>query len=136
MSPKTKIATLRIPQQEISVDQMEYCENLSFNPWNSVHEHRPLGAINYMRKPAYSTASKTRLKENGLEHFEAKMKRFDLKKGTAPMGNTVDYQYDTYDTFPTLPKKIKYMAPEMYFTLSHANTLKKYFSEISMTNQM
>ena len=47
VSPFRKVATVRIPSQEFeSPEQMEFCENLSFTPWHSLSEHRPLGGVN------------------------------------------------------------------------------------------
>ena len=43
-SPYQKAATIRIPSQSFeSMEQMQFCENLSFTPWHALCEHRPLG---------------------------------------------------------------------------------------------
>ena len=53
-SPFIKVATLKLPSQTIdSPEQLEFCENLSFNPWHSLPEHEPLGGINRPRKQVY-----------------------------------------------------------------------------------
>ena len=60
-SPFTKVATIKIsPQTFDSDEQMEFCENLSYTPWHSLPEHRPLGAINRARLMVYQVLSKRR----------------------------------------------------------------------------
>lgn len=60
-SPFIKAATIRIPAQVFdSPEQQEFCEHLSFNPWHSLEEHRPLGGINRMRKVVYDVISDLR----------------------------------------------------------------------------
>ena len=41
------------------------CDNLSFNPWHSLPEHRPIGGINRLRKAVYETVSAYRHERNG-----------------------------------------------------------------------
>jgi hypothetical protein len=66
-----RIATLKIPPQEFdSKEQMEFGDNLSFNSWHSLPEHRPLGSFNRIRKRVYETLSDFRHKNNGLPVFE------------------------------------------------------------------
>ena len=61
VSPFRKVATVKIHKQAFdSPGQMEFCENLSFSPWHTLSEHRPLGSINRARKVIYSTLSKFR----------------------------------------------------------------------------
>lgn len=60
-SPFQKVATLIIPPQTFnSPTQREFCENLSFTPWHSLPEHKPLGGINRVRKKVYEAISKLR----------------------------------------------------------------------------
>lgn len=60
-SPFVKVATIRIPQQTFDTPaQDEFCENLSFNPWHTLPEHRPLGNINRTRRAVYDTISDLR----------------------------------------------------------------------------
>jgi len=55
LSPFRKVATIKIPSQNFdSKQQMDFCENLTFNPWHSLADHRPLGNINRARKAIYS----------------------------------------------------------------------------------
>lgn len=60
------LARIRIPSQEFeSPEQMRFCENLSFTPWHSAAEHRPLGGINRVRKTVYEAISRLRHELNG-----------------------------------------------------------------------
>jgi hypothetical protein len=57
-SPFRKVATINILQQEFDSEvQREFGENLSFSPWHSLPEHRPLGGINRARKVVYRAIS-------------------------------------------------------------------------------
>jgi hypothetical protein len=61
-----RVGRLTIPRQTfLSAKQLEFCENLSFNPWHALEAHRPIGAINAMRKYAYLTAADSRRRSNG-----------------------------------------------------------------------
>ena len=56
-----KVATIRIPAQSIDESiSCEECENLSFTPWHSLPEHRPLGGINRVRRLVYERLSARR----------------------------------------------------------------------------
>ena len=62
-----KLARLKIyPQSFDTTEQMEFGENLSFNPWHSLPAHRPLGSFNRTRKKAYEALSKLRHHRNKL----------------------------------------------------------------------
>ena len=70
-SPYRKVATIRIPSQRFdSPEQMAFCENLSFTPWHSLPEHRPLGGLNRARKVVYEALSKLRHQLNDVERQE------------------------------------------------------------------
>jgi len=70
-SPFVKVATLTIlPQVFDSMEQMQFGDNLSFNSWHSLPEHRPLGSFNRVRKRAYEAMSAYRHKRNHLPVFE------------------------------------------------------------------
>ena len=70
-SPFIKVATLRIPIQEFdSKPQVDYGEILSFTPWHSLPEHRPIGNINRGRKVVYDTLSSFRHEQNKLPKIE------------------------------------------------------------------
>lgn len=78
-SPFIKVATLEIVQQTFdSQAQQLYGDALSFSPWHSLPEHRPLGGINRGRKAIYQTMSQFRHKRNNEEPFEpTTMQSFD-----------------------------------------------------------
>lgn len=60
-SKPERLATIIIPIQDcMSPEQAVFCENLSFSPWHSLPEHRPLGLVNRVRKVAYREISKLR----------------------------------------------------------------------------
>jgi catalase len=64
-APFIDVATLRIPMQKFDSEaQMTFCENLSFTPWHSLPEHRPVGGINRMRKAVYQAISELRHRLN------------------------------------------------------------------------
>jgi hypothetical protein len=64
-SPFRKVATLTIPQQAFnSPEQREFGENLSFNPWRCLPEHRPLGGVNRARRQVYRAISRFRHARN------------------------------------------------------------------------
>lgn len=78
-SPFIKVATIRIPPQKFESEEQErFGENLSFTPWHSLPEHRPLGGINRARRVVYEAISEFRHRLNGLQRREPKvMKPFE-----------------------------------------------------------
>ncbi len=66
ISPYIKVGQLRINQQTnvASKEQRDFCENLSFDPWNTLEATRPLGQINRMRSLIYREISRQRHQEN------------------------------------------------------------------------
>jgi len=60
------VARIQIPKnQDIDDPQRDgFCENISFNPWNTLPEHRPAGGINRARLAVYSGISRKRRLEN------------------------------------------------------------------------
>jgi hypothetical protein len=72
-SPFQKVARIRILQQDFdSEQQREFGENLSFTPWHSLPEHRPLGGVNRARKVVYSAISIFRHEKNHAPRVEPK----------------------------------------------------------------
>lgn len=71
-SPLIKVARLTIPKQTgiDSANQIKFCENLSFDPWHTLPEHRPLGNINRIRLNVYSAISKKRHEYNNIPQIE------------------------------------------------------------------
>ena len=60
-APFITVATITIPKQTFDSEaQMAFCENLSFTPWHSLPQHRPLGAVNRVRRTVYESVSKKR----------------------------------------------------------------------------
>ncbi|NET84574.1 MAG: catalase family protein [Moorea sp. SIO1F2] len=76
-SPYQKVATLKIPAQTFeSPEQIKFCEDLSYTPWHSLPEHRPLGGINRPRKQVYELISRLRNRLNNVPHKEPTTEEF------------------------------------------------------------
>lgn len=61
LSRFVNVAVLKIPSQQFaSEEQLAFARNLTFNPWHSLPEHRPLGNQNRGRKYIYMETSKMR----------------------------------------------------------------------------
>lgn len=61
VSPYRTVATVEIPKQSFDTDaRREMCEYMSFNPWHTRTEHRPVGGINRVRKSVYAAISNLR----------------------------------------------------------------------------
>lgn len=59
------VATIQLPAQDFdSSEQNLFCDNLAFNPWHSLPEHRPIGGINRLRKAVYEAVSVYRQERN------------------------------------------------------------------------
>jgi choline dehydrogenase len=70
-SPWEKLATIRIPPQNFaSTEQLEFCQNITFNPWHSLPEHEPIGGINRARRDVMFALQKARLDADGRKRFE------------------------------------------------------------------
>lgn len=71
LSPRVSVATLRLPTQKFdSPAQLEFAKKLSYNPWHTIAEHRPLGNQSRARKRMYYELSKLRHSMNAVPHFE------------------------------------------------------------------
>jgi len=71
LSAAAPVATLRIPRQKFdSPAQLAFARNLSFNPWHSVPEHRPLGNQNRARRRIYQELSRLRQQMDDTPHRE------------------------------------------------------------------
>ncbi|MGE3075044.1 MAG: catalase family protein [Dehalococcoidia bacterium] len=71
LSPFVPVGTLRIPRQKFdSPAQMAFAHNLSYNPWHSIAEHRPLGNQSRARRRMYWELSQLRQAMNGTPHIE------------------------------------------------------------------
>lgn len=71
LSPRVTVATLRLPRQRFdSPAQMEFAKRLSYNPWHTIAEHRPLGNQSRARKRMYWELAKLRHTMNAVPHYE------------------------------------------------------------------
>jgi len=71
LSPRVSVATLRLPRQTFNAPaQMEFAKRLSYNPWHSIPEHRPLGNQSRARRRMYWELSKLRHTMNAVPHYE------------------------------------------------------------------
>jgi hypothetical protein len=71
LSPRISAATLRLPRQKFdSPAQLDFARLLSYNPWHSIAEHRPLGNQSRARLRMYDTLSKLRHSMNGVPLYE------------------------------------------------------------------
>jgi hypothetical protein len=71
LSPRVSVATLHIPRQKFdSPAQLGFARRLSYNPWHTIAEHRPLGNQSRARRRMYSELSKLRHDMNGVPHYE------------------------------------------------------------------
>ncbi|MDH0143623.1 catalase family protein [Aquipseudomonas alcaligenes] len=65
ISPFETVATVRVEPQDFDTrEQNLACDNLSFNPWHALPEHRPIGGINRLRKAVYEAVSVYRHQRN------------------------------------------------------------------------
>ena len=71
LSPRVSVATLRLYQQTFdSPAQMAFAKQLSYNPWHTIAEHRPLGNQSRARQRMYYELSKLRHDANAVPHYE------------------------------------------------------------------
>jgi catalase len=65
-SPFIPVANISILKQTFDTpQQQQFCEDLSFSPWNALEAHRPVGALNRARKFVYEASSNYRHQING-----------------------------------------------------------------------
>jgi hypothetical protein len=71
LSPRVPVATLRIPRQKFASEaQLAFARRLSYNPWHSMPEHRPLGNQSRARRRMYLALSTLRHQMNAVPHYE------------------------------------------------------------------
>ncbi len=72
LSPHRPVATIRLPAQDAySPARRVYADDvLSFNPWQGLEAHRPLGSIMRVRKKAYEESSRFRHEMNARTRSE------------------------------------------------------------------
>jgi hypothetical protein len=77
-SPFHKVAEIHLPKQEFnSPAQLQFDENLTYNPWHCTPDHQPLGGINRARRDVYHALQEFRLAQNH-------QKRIDVLTSTPP----------------------------------------------------
>lgn len=60
------VAKIEIVKQTFdTLAQQQFCEDLSFNPWNALAAHQPLGALNRARRAVYQASAALRHRLNG-----------------------------------------------------------------------
>lgn len=65
IAPFEAVADIHVPAQDFdSPEQNLACDNLSFNPWHAVPDHRPIGGINRLRRAVYEAISAYRHERN------------------------------------------------------------------------
>jgi hypothetical protein len=71
LSPRVPVAVLRIPRQTFdSPEQLDFPRVLTFNPWHTIADHRPLGNQSRARLRMYRELSALRLTMNSVQHYE------------------------------------------------------------------
>ena len=71
LSPRVPAAILRIPKQTFdSQEQLDFAKVLSYNPWHTIGEHRPLGNQSRARRRMYATLARLRQEMNDVQHYE------------------------------------------------------------------
>jgi hypothetical protein len=70
-TPLIPAAILKIPAQQFdSAAQFAFARRLSWNPWHSLPEHRPLGNQSRARRRMYQELSQYRQAMNNVAHYE------------------------------------------------------------------
>ena len=60
-SPYVRVARIQIPKQDIDAAGRDAaCEQIAFNPWHSLADHRPLGSLNRARREIYDAMAQFR----------------------------------------------------------------------------
>jgi catalase len=71
VAPFHQIATIRVPAQDFDTPALRaMAETASFNVWHTIAEHKPLGAVNRMRKIVYERISRVRNEMNSMVRRE------------------------------------------------------------------
>jgi len=71
LSPRVSVATIRIPKQTFaSAAQLQFAKRLSYNPWHTIAEHRPLGNQSRARNRMYWELAEFRHRMNRVPHYE------------------------------------------------------------------
>ena len=86
-SPFKKIATITIDPQDIDPN---FGSLFSFNPWNALPEHRPLGGINRSRQAIYRESAALRQRMAGSSTPREAVPREPVTQLTTPDSNNAD----------------------------------------------
>lgn len=88
-----KVASLEIPAQDFNTKAIDdFGENLSFNSWHTLTEHRPLGSFNRARRRVYEAMSEFRHQHNNEEQIEPEDSQDFLDHTFWSKNNTIPYQ--------------------------------------------
>ncbi len=75
-SPPVHVATLILPPQDLDTrGQSTYGENLAYNTWHSLPEHKPVGSLAEARKVVYRASATNRRNVNGVPLAEPTLPR-------------------------------------------------------------
>lgn len=70
-SEPVTVARLTLRKQDVTArGQAAYGENLAFNPWHALAEHRPVGSISEVRRTVYRASAEQRRDVNGVPAAE------------------------------------------------------------------
>jgi hypothetical protein len=70
-APFFTVGRLTVRHQLIKIEkQFDFCENLQFSPWNGLAVHRPVGALNRLRRIVYPIVAQYRHQKRGLVYQE------------------------------------------------------------------
>lgn len=76
LSTPVQVGILELQQQDADVrGQSSYGENLAYNPWHALPEHRPIGSISDARAVVYRASSENRRNVNGVPLAEPTVPR-------------------------------------------------------------
>jgi hypothetical protein len=64
-SPYVPVARIRIPRQQVASPGTGPCEEVAFDPWHCLVDHRPLGGMNRARRAIYPALSALRRSRAG-----------------------------------------------------------------------
>lgn len=67
-SPLFTVGRLTVEHQNIDFEkQLNFVEDLTYSPWNGLQVHRPVGALNRLRRHVYPLIAAYRLKKRGVQ---------------------------------------------------------------------
>ncbi len=85
--PFQPIARLVISSQTFATAlRMELAENISYNPYNGLEDHEPLGSINLARRYAYQASASVRHRANGVGALDYSVANWTNLKDGDPSG--------------------------------------------------